>query len=160
MPQHCIAPHCQEHYASGAANGRNVARHRDNNTVYLHCYVLPNVTLCRNVARLSAREIHLSNVLRRQVDLSVASKVLKPFANYATAHHQSCNEYRMALLERTATIYWSQTWSWGYLWKRYNDVMVLDERERMRKEKRNWRETCLVLYRQVDIWVILIFWFF
>lgn len=36
-------------------------------------------------ARLSTREIHLSNVPRRQVDLSVASKVLKPFANYATA---------------------------------------------------------------------------
>jgi len=35
--------------------------------------------------RLSVREIHLSDVLRRQVDLRVASKVLKPFANYATA---------------------------------------------------------------------------
>lgn len=81
VPQHCIASHCQEHYTSCAANGRNVARHRDNNTVYLHCYALTSVAS----VRLSAHKIHLSDVLRRQVDLSVASKVLKPFANYVTA---------------------------------------------------------------------------
>jgi hypothetical protein len=33
VPQHCNILCYQEHYASGAANGRNVAHHRDNNTI-------------------------------------------------------------------------------------------------------------------------------
>lgn len=159
VPQHCIAPHCQEHYTSGAANGRNVARHRDNNTVYLHCYALPNV--CRNRSLVCPRN-HLSNVPQRQVDLSVASKVLKPFANYATAiinhttstvwHCKNVQERLLNDLLKPNVILRI------FVRKRYNDIVTCSTKEKeWERKKKNRRETCLVLYRQVDTILIFVY---
>lgn len=102
------------------------------------------VTLCLKsvaAARLSACEIHLSCVPRRQ-DLSVASKVLKPFANYATAiiNHTTSTVWHCKndLLKPDVIL--------GIFVEKIQQrpVIGLDERERMEREKRNWRKTRLV----------------
>lgn len=95
VPQHCIALGCQEHYVSGAANGRNVTCHRDNNTIpsllHTHARKHNNRSSNRPLQFAVCLRIHLFDVPQCQVHLSVILKVLDAFANYATAiiNHKS-----------------------------------------------------------------------
>lgn len=147
VPQHCIAPYCQEHYASGAANGRNVARHRDNNTVYLHCYALPNV--CRNwLACLPAKSIclmfrNVKWILASHQKYSNLSPITRQLSSIIQpAPYGIARMYKNDLLKPDVILR-------IFVRKRYNDiVMVLNERERMRKEEEKLTEN---VFRRVDV---------